>query len=758
MADASATPGNDQAAAKTKVFISYSRQNMAFADRLEAALKERGFEPLIDRTEIYAFEDWWKRIQSLIAQADTVIFVLSPEAVASEVCAKEVAYAASLNKRFAPIVFQRVEDKLAPEALSRLNFIFFDDEARFDDSLKRLTAALSTDIAWIRKHTEFGEAARHWAAANRPGGLLLRSPVLEEAERWIASRPANAPAPTAETQTFIAESRRGATRRRNILTASLAAGLVLALALAGLAYWQRGVAMTERRHAITALEAATRASNSLIYDIAERLRNQTGVPAAVVEEIIGRAKKLQDELTASGQNSPDLEHSQASALAGTALTLLSVGDRAGALEAADRARRIMEGLLAKNPHDATLQLDLGVDYQEIGDAKASAGVFDEALAAYEPARALHEALVAGDQANEKAQNNLAIDYGKIGDMLKRDGKLDDALAAYQKDLAIMQTLVDHNKLVAEYWRDLGIAYEAVGGVLAEQQKFDQARAAYQRRLDIAQRLADARPTNSEYQRNLSVAYNKIGDMLLQQGKPADALGEYRKGLVIRQKLADSDQANTTWARDVAISNNLIAGALAAQGKSDDALAAYGKGLAIEQKLAAADPENVEWQRDIAISDSKIGDLLKDQGKLAAALQAFRDCVAVAQRLIKAHPNEREWQQGFRFCVVRIAFVGYRFIMARDFARGLEAAEQSISLAPDIIWLNAHRAHALMFLGRTDEAREIYLRYRNDKDVFGNKPNPTTWDQFILEEFGELRKAGLTNPLMDEIEKQFAGGG
>ena len=44
---------------KAKVFISYSRKDMAFADRLEAALKARGFEPLIDRKEIYAFEEWW---------------------------------------------------------------------------------------------------------------------------------------------------------------------------------------------------------------------------------------------------------------------------------------------------------------------------------------------------------------------------------------------------------------------------------------------------------------------------------------------------------------------------------------------------------------------------------------------------------------------------------------------------------------------------------------------------------------------------
>ncbi len=229
-----------------------------------------------------------------------------------------------------------------PEALGRLNFIFFDDDAQFDDSLKQLCEALATDIAWIRKHTEYGEAARHWAASGRPAGLLLRSPVLEEAERWIASRPPDAPAPTEETQTFIAESRRGATKPRNILTGSLAAGLIIALLLAGLAYWQRGVALAERQHAIAALAAATRASNSLIYDIAEQLRTQTGVPSAVGEEIIGRAKKLQDELTASGQNSPDLEHSQASALSATALTLLSGGDRAGALDAADLRLHFLE--------------------------------------------------------------------------------------------------------------------------------------------------------------------------------------------------------------------------------------------------------------------------------------------------------------------------------------------------------------------------------------------------------------------------------
>src|SRR5262245_6676799 len=91
-----------QTEAKAKVFISYSRADLSFTDRLDAALRARGFEPLIDRAEIYAFEDWWHRIEALIAQSDTVVFVLSPDAVASDICAKEVEFAASLHKRFAP--------------------------------------------------------------------------------------------------------------------------------------------------------------------------------------------------------------------------------------------------------------------------------------------------------------------------------------------------------------------------------------------------------------------------------------------------------------------------------------------------------------------------------------------------------------------------------------------------------------------------------------------------------------------------------
>ena len=221
--------------AKTRVFISYSRKDMAFADGLEVALKARGFEVLIDRQEIYAFEDWWKRIELLIGRADTVVFVLSPDAAKSDVALKEVAYATSLNKRFAPIVCRPVQDSAVPAPLRPLNFIFFDDQRGFDANADQLAEALRTDIGWVRQHTEYGEAERRWSTAGRPRGLLLQSPTLEVAEYWIGSRPAGAPEPTREIKEFVSASRRSARasqRLRRVVAASMFAlliGIILGL-------------------------------------------------------------------------------------------------------------------------------------------------------------------------------------------------------------------------------------------------------------------------------------------------------------------------------------------------------------------------------------------------------------------------------------------------------------------------------------------------------------------------------------------------
>jgi hypothetical protein len=75
---------------KLRVFISYSRDDLDFADQLDAALNACGFECLIDRHGISGGEDWKRRLGNLISEADTVVFVLSPSSAGSPICVWEV--------------------------------------------------------------------------------------------------------------------------------------------------------------------------------------------------------------------------------------------------------------------------------------------------------------------------------------------------------------------------------------------------------------------------------------------------------------------------------------------------------------------------------------------------------------------------------------------------------------------------------------------------------------------------------------------
>jgi hypothetical protein len=90
---------------KLKVFISYSRKDEDFAQDLLAGLQAAGFESYLDKHDIAAGEDWEARLSRLIEAADTVVFVISPDAVASERCAWEVERTVTLKKRLLPSFF-----------------------------------------------------------------------------------------------------------------------------------------------------------------------------------------------------------------------------------------------------------------------------------------------------------------------------------------------------------------------------------------------------------------------------------------------------------------------------------------------------------------------------------------------------------------------------------------------------------------------------------------------------------------------------
>jgi TIR domain len=163
--------------------------HFSFAQELLGGLQAAGFEPYLDKHDIVAGEEWEARLGRLIEAADTVVFVISPDAVASERCAWEVQRTVILKKQLFPIVWRHVEEAQVPPRLKQLNYVFFNRPLSFGTSLLVLAGALRTDVEWIREHTRIGEAALRWEARGRNAALLFRGEELAAAKAWLAAPP-----------------------------------------------------------------------------------------------------------------------------------------------------------------------------------------------------------------------------------------------------------------------------------------------------------------------------------------------------------------------------------------------------------------------------------------------------------------------------------------------------------------------------------------------------------------------------------------
>jgi hypothetical protein len=96
-------------------------------------------------------------------------------------------------------------------------------------------------------------------------------------------------------------------------------------------------------------------------------------------------------------------------------------------------------------------------------------------------------------------------------------------------------------------------------------------------------------------------------------------------------------------------------------------------------------------------------------------------------------------------------VAWRALLAREFTKASSVADRARALLPDDLSIETNRAHALMFLGHREEAKALYLAHKG-------KPLPgqhgRLWERAIAQDFAEFRKAGLTHPMMADIEKEL----
>ena len=134
------------------------------------------------------------------------------------------------------------------------------------------------------------------------------------------------------------------------------------------------------------------------------------------------------------------------------------------------------------------------------------------------------------------------------------------------------------------------------------------------------------------------------------------------------------------------------------------------------------------------------------GRYVEALQ-LQEARAVK---LEAMETKREREPG-KQTAQALHLVARLALFAQEFTKALTAADRAHALLPDELAIETNRAHALMFLGRGEDSKALYLVYQG-KPVSG--PNGQLWEYVIAEDFAQFRKAGLTHPMMADIEKEL----
>jgi len=99
------------------IFISYSKKDVLYADKLVNALRREGFNPWVDIDELGAGTHWQNRLHKQILTCDAYILIMSRNAKASKWVPDELVTAKSKDKPIFPVLLDDTELFLAIQTI-----------------------------------------------------------------------------------------------------------------------------------------------------------------------------------------------------------------------------------------------------------------------------------------------------------------------------------------------------------------------------------------------------------------------------------------------------------------------------------------------------------------------------------------------------------------------------------------------------------------------------------------------------------------
>ncbi|MEA5466221.1 toll/interleukin-1 receptor domain-containing protein [Leptothoe sp. PORK10 BA2] len=172
----------------TQVFLAYAQADTEVMDRMRRLLRRQGLTVWSNETDIPTGEAFNLVVNRGIEEADTMVYLLSPDSLRSRYCQYELNYAMKLKKRVIPILVKPLTAADDDTQLKSLQYIDLTNNVRAEDGRldeNELIKTLNQDAAYYAHHKDLLVKALKWKRQQKNTSVLLRGYDLRQAEAWL---------------------------------------------------------------------------------------------------------------------------------------------------------------------------------------------------------------------------------------------------------------------------------------------------------------------------------------------------------------------------------------------------------------------------------------------------------------------------------------------------------------------------------------------------------------------------------------------
>lgn len=172
----------------TDVFICHAEEDRGVLDTIYGSLTRAAQTVWTSWKDIQTGVDYKESIDRGIEGASNMVYLLSPEALQSPWCQKEIDYALALNKRIIPLLVKPVDEAALSPELENLQFIDLTDNVEDADYLKDeadLIKVLSEEADYVSAHKRLLVKALKWERQLKNSSILLQGQALKQVDAWL---------------------------------------------------------------------------------------------------------------------------------------------------------------------------------------------------------------------------------------------------------------------------------------------------------------------------------------------------------------------------------------------------------------------------------------------------------------------------------------------------------------------------------------------------------------------------------------------